>query len=85
MQYNALIIDRRIDSLTRYHKDIKSLVCRMDGVESLLRMYQAADQLKERPCLCLVVTDQPETAELARIGGFDVATAGEIEAIIPET
>ena len=84
MQYNALIIDQRINDLTLYRKDIKSRVCRMDDDESLRRLYQAADQMDERPCLCLVVTDRPETAKLARIGGFEAATTGEMEAIIPE-
>ena len=81
MQYNALIIDRRLAGLTLRRQDIKSLVCSMDDGDSLNRMYQAADRMDERPCLCLVVTECPEAATLARAGGFETATVGELAAI----
>ena len=84
MQYNALIIDHRIEHKVPdkdWPPELKQMVCRLDGTDRLTRMYDAADKMAERPCLCLVVTDQPETAELALTGGFDVATTEELVAI----
>lgn len=84
MQHNALIIDQQL--LSRFpfsaaQAEKKQLVCRLDDPDCLTRLYEAAYQLNERPCLCLVVTDRAETAGLAQIGGFETVTSAEYAAM----
>ena len=84
MQYNALIIDQHIESRlpeTNGHSEKKQMICRLDGTDRLTRMYEAADQMNERPCLCLVITDQAETVGIAQIGGFEAVTSEEYTAM----
>ena len=84
MQYNALIIDQQIESHLRFRDRLaerKQMVCRLDSADRLKRMYEAADKMDERPCLCLVVTDQTETAGIALSGGFETVTSEEYTAI----
>ena len=84
MQYHALIIDQQIESRlteTNGQSEMKQMICKLDNVDSLTRMYEAADQLNERPCLCLVVTDREETVGIAQIGGFEAVTSEEYAAM----
>jgi len=84
MQYNALIIDQQIESrlpMANGQSELKQIICRLDGADRLTRMYEAADQLNERPCLCLVVTDRVDTVSIAQIGGFEAVTSEEYAAM----
>ena len=84
MQHNALIIDQQLAakfSFSSGQPEKKRLVCRLDEPDCLTRLYGAAYQLNERPCLCLVVTDRTETAGLAQIGGFETVTSAEYAAM----
>jgi len=76
MNYNALIID---SALTEYRSEIdeiqvpKKMTCELTVQTCLSTLFEAADQMNERPCRCLVITDRDDLARIALLGGFDVA------------
>ena len=80
MQHNAWIIDSRVSrDLPDFpeSRPAKRMVCRMTGRDALTALFKAADLMNERPCQCLVITDQEQMMEAARLGGFDVSGVTE--------
>ena len=81
MKYNALIIDSMIQTgipSAAPGLPTKRITCHLTEQKSLMALFQAADLMNERPCQCLVVTDQACMAEMALRGGFDVTRSKEL-------